>query len=65
MQQQDRPIPITVEDDILHTQESPFCDHPMCPCHEGSELLSDVAQAIDQGLLTPDEAIRVVMGTTV
>ena len=65
MQKQDRPIIIPVEDDILHTQESPFCDHPMCPCHEDSELLSDVALAIDQGLLTPDEATRVVMGKTV
>jgi hypothetical protein len=65
MQIQDRPIPIAVEDDILHTQESPFCNHPTCPCHEDKELLSDVSLAIDQGLLTPDEATRVVMGTTV
>lgn len=65
MPKQKRPIPIPVEDDILHTQETPFCDHPRCPCHDDSELLSDVALAIDQGLLTPDEATRVVMGTTV
>jgi hypothetical protein len=65
MQKQDRPIPIPVEDDILHTQESPFCDHPTCPCHEDSELLSDVALAIKQGLLTHDEATRFVMGSTV
>jgi hypothetical protein len=65
MQKRDRPILNPVEDDILHTKESPFCDHRLCPCHEDSELLSDVALAIDQGLLTPDGAIRVVMGTTV
>ena len=65
MHKQDRPIPITVKDVILHTQDFPFCDHPSCPCHEDSELLSDVALAIDQGLLTPDEETRVVMGTTI
>ena len=65
MLRRDRPIPFTVEDVILHTKESPFCDHPTCPCHDDSELLSDVALAVDQGLLTADEAIRLVMGTTV
>jgi hypothetical protein len=65
MQRQDRPIPIPVEGDILHMQESPFCDHPTCPCHDDSELLSEVALAIGQELLTLHEAIRVIMGTTV
>jgi hypothetical protein len=65
MQRQDRPITILVEDDILHTQESPFCDHPTCPCHDEGELLSEVALAMDQGLLTLDEATRVIMGITV
>ena len=65
MQQQD-PIVIPMEDGIIHTKDSPFCSvDPACPCHEDSELLSDVARAVEQGLLTPDEATRVVMGKTV
>ena len=65
MQRQDRPITILAEDDILHTQESPLCDHPACPRHDDGELPSEVALAIDQGFLTLDDATRAIMGTTV
>ncbi len=27
------PIVIPMEDDLLHTQENPYCDDPACPCH--------------------------------
>ncbi len=60
-----QPIVIPMEDDLIHTQAYPFCStDPACPCHEDPELLSDVAQAVGQGLLTPDEATRVVLGKT-
>jgi hypothetical protein len=62
MQKPDHPIIIPMEDDILHTQSHPFCSDPTCPCHEDSELLSDVAYAVEQGLLTPAEAARFVEG---
>ena len=66
MQKQDHPVVIRMEDDLIHTQEHPFCSmDPTCSCHEDPELLTDVAQAVEQGLLTPDEATRVVMGKTV
>jgi hypothetical protein len=64
MQKQNQPIVIPVEDELLHTREHPFCSDPTCTCKEDSELLSDVARAVEQGLLTPDEATRVVMGQT-
>jgi hypothetical protein len=64
-QQERTPIVIPVEDDILHTQSHPFCGDSTCPCHEDQELLSDVAQAVEQGLLTPYEATRFVEGKAV
>ncbi len=60
--EQSEPIVILMEDDILHTQSHPFCSDPTCPCHEDQELLSDVAHAVEQGLLTPGEATRFVEG---
>jgi hypothetical protein len=65
MQKTDHPIVILMEDDILHTQSHPFCSDPTCPCHEDAELLSDVARAVEQGLLTPAEATRFVEGKAV
>ncbi len=64
-QQVQTPIVIPMEDPILHTQSHPFCGDPTCPCHEDSELLSDVAQAVEQGLLTAAEATRFVEGKAV
>ncbi len=28
------PIPILMEDAIMHTTEHPYCNDPDCPCHE-------------------------------
>jgi len=61
-QHEQTPIVIPMEDDILHTQSHPFCSDPSCPCHEDPELLANVAQAVEQGLLTPAEATRLVEG---
>ncbi len=63
--EQSEPIVIPMEDPILHTQSHPFCSDPTCPCKEDPELLSDVAHAVEQGLLTPDEATRFVEGKAV
>ncbi len=65
MQKPDHPIVIPMEDGILHTQSHPFCSDSTCPCHEDPELLSDVAQAVEQGLLTPAEATCLVEGKIV
>jgi hypothetical protein len=64
-QQVQTPIVIPMEDDILHTQSHPFCSDPTCPCKEDPELLSDVAQVVEQGLLTPEEATQVIAGKAV
>lgn len=57
-------ILIPMEDDALHTDTSPFCSDPSCLCHEDGTLIAQVAQAVSEGLLTPEEARNVVAGKT-
>ena len=56
------PIPIPMEDDLVHTDHDPFCSDPTCPCHEDQTLLPAVSDQVKQGLLTTDEATRYVKG---
>jgi hypothetical protein len=58
----DRPIPIPMEDDLVHTDHDPFCIDPTCPSHEESDTLDAVTGMVEDGLLTPDEATRFVQG---
>ncbi|MBV9690086.1 MAG: hypothetical protein JO202_10310 [Ktedonobacteraceae bacterium] len=60
-----RPIPIPMEDPIMHTDEHPFCAFDPfddCPCHEDPTLIGEVNQQVTDGLLTPDEATSIVTG---
>lgn len=56
------PIIIPMEDDLVHTDEHPFCDDPACGCHEAPEMIAEVAQEVANGLLTPQEASAFVAG---
>lgn len=58
----DRPIPIPVEDDLVHTDHDPFCSDPTCPCHEDESLIAEVSQQVEEGLFSPAEATRFVQG---
>ncbi len=56
-------IVISMEDNIVHTPENPFCPiDPSCPCHEDPELLQEVAGFVEQGLMTSQEATDFVNG---
>lgn len=58
-------ISVTPTDDKQYTDEHPFClTTPSCPCHEDSDLLAPIAQAVNDGLMTPNEATDYVMGRT-
>lgn len=58
------PIVIFIdEDDLLHTEEHPFCSiDPTCPCHEDPERIAAVAEAVEGGELTSEEATSFVSG---
>ena len=62
----DRPIPIPMEDLLVHTDDTPVCADPICPDKDNDELLSEFAQQVapfvQDGLLTPAEATRLVQG---
>jgi hypothetical protein len=53
---------IPVEVYLEHTGEKPFCWNNTCGCHEDETLISEVAQHVEQGLMTSDEATDFVAG---
>lgn len=56
---------IPIEDDTLHPPEKPFCWDSTCPCHEDQENIAIVAQQVQGGLFTPEEATDFVNGKTI
>lgn len=63
---QQGPIVIPMEDDLVHTDERPFCSYDStCPCHEEPGCIAAVHEAVARGELTPDEATNFVMGKMV
>ena len=61
-----RPILIPMEDLLVHTADIPICADPTCPDKNDDDLLAEAAQQVapfvQDGLLTPDEATRLVQG---
>ena len=55
-------LPVIPVDEIEHTVDRPFCWNPSCPCHEDTEEIGKVAEAVSAGLLTSQEATDFVKG---
>ena len=55
-------IPVVLTDYKEHTLEHPFCWNSTCPCHEDGEEINAVNQAVQDGLMTPEEATDYVLG---
>ncbi len=53
---------IPIEDEPTHSSENPFCWDQTCPCHEDQEAITIVAQHVEDGLFTPEEATDFVGG---
>jgi len=50
---------VLMEDEIIHTDASPFCQDMSCPCHLDQDLLREYAdKPIERGHLTQREARR-------
>ncbi len=59
------PFLVLMEDEIIHTDDHPFCSiDPTCGCHEDLELIAEVHAAVEQGLITPEEAMLIIQGKT-
>lgn len=54
--------PVISTDHAVHTHEHPFCYDQTCPCHEDEDAIAAVNQAIQDGLMTSDEATDFVSG---
>lgn len=64
MFQENFKIVVPVEE-VLHTSEKPFCNqtlYPDCPCREDQTNIQEINTYLQEGLLTPDEATRIVKG---
>ncbi len=59
------PAILVSEGSFIHTPDNPFCYDEICGCHENPVLIAAVADAVNQGLLTPEEATRLVAGKTI
>ena len=58
-------LPVLAQAPLLHTEENLFCGDPTCPCYEDEQNKAQLAQAIKDGLITPDDATRIMEGKTV
>ncbi len=58
-----QPIPIPV-DELIHTDEHPFCYSDPCLCHEDPDAIAQVHQYYLDGLVSADDATRIVQGKT-
>jgi len=57
------PLPVIMVDELVHTDEKPFCSDPDCPCHTDIRLLKEqVFGPFFDGLLTSSEAHRLMEG---
>ena len=56
-------IPVIPSEYILHDDAHPFCAvDQTCSCHEDDEAIARVNQAVQDGLVTPEEATDFVLG---
>ena len=54
---------VLMEDELVHTQDHPFCDNCMCPCKADEALFAEQVEVpILNGLMTPEEGQRLFWG---
>ncbi len=56
-------VPVIASNGV-HTPENPFCVDPTCPCHEDQEAIGVINDAYQAGLVSADDATRIVQGKT-
>lgn len=68
---EERFVPVIPVDDLIHTDEHPFCNDPKCGCHSCSTWEDVYRQneylenPFDDGLLTVSEKYRLFWGRQV
>ena len=65
MRKPDHPLLVLMEDEMIHTDDHPFCSiDPTCGYHEDLELIAEVHEAVVQGFIIPEEATLIIQGKT-
>ncbi|SRR6266496_376948 len=60
-----QPLVVIMEDDLVHSDETPFCSDSTCPCHFDRRRKYDlVAKPWYDGLMTASESQRFFSGVT-
>ncbi len=49
----------------LHTPEQPLCGDPTCLCYDDLDTIAAIHEAINDGIITTDDAQRIIKGQTV
>lgn len=61
--EQQTPLVVLMEDDLIHTDEHPYCSDRTCPCHRNSELdLEYLVLPWFDGFMTSDETLHLFRG---
>jgi len=58
-------IPVIPEATRIPIPEHPFCGDPTCICYEDQDAITELDQAIRDGLITVDDATCIIQGKTV
>jgi hypothetical protein len=58
-------VPAIPTDYNLHNADTPFCYDPTCPDKEDADLIEQVNQGYQNGLITAEDADKIVKGHTV
>ncbi len=56
-------VPVIPVDFQFHTDEHPECFDPDCDCKQ--QKIADLSQAVTDGLITPEDATRILHGKTI
>lgn len=67
LQEKGLPIPVIwMEDAIVHTEERPWCDDKLCPCHyDQKQYGTTIDQPYTDGLITIDEGNALYRGRNI
>lgn len=56
----------SIESDMIHTADHPFCDDMSCDCHsdDNQEAIDELGQQYQDGLVSTGDADRIFRGRT-
>ena len=58
-------VVVVPEEHPLHTPEQPFCGDPTCICYDDTDTIAAMNNAIHDGIITAEDATRIIKGETV